>query len=478
MVACGQTERPDGLGEPDAGIDAGAPRDAATPDAGEARDAGLHDGGPRDAGEPDAGAAAFVDDGHYIRGPVEAPISDGANETFHLHVQRHKKVDGQWTNDPLIYDDGRTPADVFFDTQALWQEFYRDAAQRGMPAAEVRKLVRGIQSSATTSGVYVETGLGACGYNGFDRTITCGPGTGAGMKGTMAHESMHGWEWETFRPTPELDVLFIDLFFRYTNLIHHTRQQEPEKLSGPRWRLDYLNYGLQNAAEWGSETFRDWLYGPDGGGWPGNWQFMTLHAPAYEAFFDCLWSDGRPPAECAVASFGLQPPMRHPETRPEETLVPVQGFTSEDSEAIWKVCRGAADASQFTDRFDAIVRSVAPNLPGSPARHYALGFGDCNHDGTVDWLCWYDGPGPTGVGNGAYLWNSSNTEGAYTFIVSGRAGDDYAEYLPDPFLMLPSINGSLAQPLFREWQGAFGSCNGASLFKWYSAEWQEAFEAR
>jgi hypothetical protein len=397
----------------------------------------------------------------YVEADGVLPMGDGTVQTYHLHVQALRRIDGQWHEEPFVYDDGRTPTEVLVDSADLWIRFYRSMIARGTARSEIRKLAQGIQSDQDDSGVYVETNLSACGYNGSARTITCGPGTSRHLEGTMAHESIHGWEWLTFEGDPALSIVFRDAFTRYANLVYHTRLDEPEKLMGDGWRLTYLNYGLQNSIEWGSEMFRDWLYGPPGGGWPGNWQFTRLHLPEYAEFFDCLWLDGDALFDCKARAFGDGPLIARPEVRPQDTSIAVAGFTAAESAAIWNVCARTDDAAQYTAQFDAIVRRVAPNLPGSPAAAYELAVGDCNHDGIEDWLCWYTGRGPEGVGNGNYRWNVDNTEGAYTFVVSGKAGDDYAEYLQDPYLTLPSINGSLAQPMFREWQGQYGSCNGA-----------------
>lgn len=417
--------------------------------------------------EPD-----LIGNKRYLEAEGVLPIGDGTVQTFNLHVQQVRKVDGQWTDEAMLeYDDGRSPRKVLEDTAYLWAEMYRDLIARGMAQSEIEKLAQSIQAPGEESGVYIETELGACGYSGAPRTITCGAGTSTYTKGTMLHESVHGWEWLTFNDVHPRSILFRDAFSRFANLVYHTRQSEPEKLSGDGWRLDYLNYGLQNSVEWGSEMARDWAYGTRAGGWPGNWQFASQHAPAFATFFDCLWLEGRELEECKQVSFGSGPLMRRPERAPEDIDIPVAGFTAADSEAIWNVCRGQASPAEVT-HFDGLIRQVAPELPGSPAAAYRLAVGDCNHDGVEDWLCWYTGPGP---GGSPYLWNRENTEGAYTFIVSGKTGDRYAEYVQDPFLTLPSINGSLAQPMYREWQGQYGSCNGALRLDYMTAEWITAY---
>jgi hypothetical protein len=165
----------------------------------------------------------------------------------------------------------------------------------------------------------------------------------------------------------------------------------------------------------------------------------------------------------------------------------VAGFTPAQSQAIWKVCfdrfRHTASAADFAT-VDALVATVAPGLPGSPSHNYQLAYGDCDHDDSIDWLCWYDGPGPVGVGNGQYLWNSANTQGAYSFIVTGNAQGAYAEYTPDPFTgdknaqpYYPYAPNTLLRPNFAEWQGTHGSCNGAQTFAARQGLWYSAFAA-
>lgn len=68
--------------------------------------------------------------------------------------------------------------------------------------------------------------------------------------------------------------------------------------------------------------------------------------------------------------------------------------------------------------------------------------------------------GPAADGNG-YLWNANSQVGAYTFVVSGKKGDSYAEYKQDYF---DAKLVTLLQPQYREWQGQYKSCNGASYF--------------
>ncbi len=417
--------------------------------------------------------------GHFLVGEVLVPLGNGSFSPFNLHVQRHKanpqdeKQLDKWSDEPLVLEDGREALQVFVEMKAKWQAFYQDMVNRGMPVGEVAQMLNGITSSHERAGVWILTGLNAAGYTGASREISIGPNTGWS---TIAHESMHGWHWcAVEEPKSDEDgILFQDLFTKWANFVYHTRQSNPEKLEGKikdeYWVLDYLNYGLQNDAEWLANTFAGWLYCPEKSRGQ-NWLAMEKSAPEFENFFNCLWKEGFSVQKSYHQSFGKNK-IKHPQYHPTEGVPAVEGFTKEDSEAIWKVCTDAPDKKEYIPHFNTIIRRVAPNLPGSPAEHYSLGYGDANHDGTTDWIATYTGPGPTGLGNGKYLWNKENKIGTYTFIVSGKMNDSYAEYKQDPYSTLPSMNnGALAQPWYREWQGKYGSCNGASLFSYRTEAW-------
>jgi len=357
--------------------------------------------------------------------------------------------------------------------KSKWHTFYQDMINQGMPVSEVRQMLDGITGPHERAGVWVLTGLSAAGYSGGSREIGCSPNVGWF---TIAHESMHGWQWGTCEsPTNDVvAILFQDLFTQWANFVYHTRIHHPEKLesqiNGKLWKLDYLNYGLQNDAEWLANTFAGWLYSPEKV-MGQNWQAIKKSAPDFEIFFNCLWKEGASVQESYNHVFGPTK-IKHPQYWPTQGVPPVEGFSEKDSMAIWKVCTNAPDKSAYVEHFNRIVRRVAPNLPNSPADHYSLGYGDANHDGITDWIATYTGPGPTGLGNGKYLWNKANRQGAYTFIVSGKKNDSYAKYKQDPYLILPSMNrGSLAQPWYREWQGKYGSCNSASLFSYRTKAW-------
>tara|TARA_R110002050_G_scaffold225479_2_gene361381 strand:+ start:94 stop:1491 length:1398 start_codon:yes stop_codon:yes gene_type:complete len=416
-------------------------------------------------------------EGHFLVGTVTVPISDGVESSFTLHVQRHVKDDQNWTEEELVLPDGRTPPEVYRDVKVRWQMFYQDMVNKGMPMSEVQQILLGITGSSESAGVWILTGLNAAGYNGHSKSISLGPNS---EWFTIAHESMHGWQWgATESPVNHKDAILLqDIFTKWANYVYHTRTSDPDKLygysEGKFWILDYLNYGLQNDAEWLANTFAGWLYGPDKVVGQ-NWLAMNKSAPEFVNFFNGLWKDGLSVAVSHKRAFGINE-IKHPEYLPPDGVPSVEGFSKEDAVAIWSVCTNSPDKENYIPHFNSIIKRVAPDLPGSPADHYSLGYGDANHDGTIDWIASYTGPGPVGLGNGKYLWNKDNKVGTYTFIVSGKRGDTYAEYIQDPFLTLPSMgNGALAQPMFREWQGKYGSCNGASLFKYRTQEWIDEY---
>ncbi|GEM_PF-2036107 len=425
--------------------------------------------------------AKAIDDyeivGNFLVGQVVVPLGDEVNGSFVLHVQRHKKNGSSWTDEPLVFGDGRDAPTVYSDTKIRFQTFYQDMIDRGMPLSQMQQMLRGITGGGSASGVHIQTGASVCGYSGAPRTISCGPNAGWF---TIAHESMHGWQWGAVEDprNDEVGILFQDVFTMWANFVYHTRESNPDILKGRsaagNWELDYLNYGLQNDAEWLANVFSGWLYSPtklNGA----SWEAMLQSAPEFVEFFDCLWEDGGSPSVCSSEAFG-DITIKHPQHRATGGIAAVEGFTDEDSTAIWKVCLGAADSNSYKSHFDEIVKRVAPNLPGSPADNYSLGYGDCNHDGTTDWVCTYTGSGPSGIGNGKYLWNRDNRVGAYTFIAGGNEFDTYAEYKQDPYSTLPSMaGGALSQPWYREWQGEYGSCNGASVFKYRRQDWIDLY---
>ena len=400
--------------------------------------------------------------GSYVKGPVSLNLGDGETGIMDVYVEN---VDfGQ-----------RCPVQVFRDMASLWQSLYDDYVNRGMTKANIRRLYDSIAGEAG-SGSYSLSSFGACGYNGLEKRIYCGGGTDDGYKYFMAHENMHGWEFEYGSSFD--GIRFHQAFTHFANLVYHAYTDAPGSLSGVHndqpWAVNYLNYGLQNEAEWGSEIFVDWLRGTAGSN---VWPYAAAHQPGYVSFFDCLWLSDDSLESCMgplnlALEFASHNPLLDP-PRVESTVDLPSGdsstitFSEEDSEAIWDVCfdryKGTATDSDHAV-LQGFIDQVAPDLADDASRHYELMFADANHDGTYDWLCKYSGPGPQGIGNGGYLWNVDNRHGTWTFVVSGKGPSDYVEYIPDPYLELPSINGSLAQPQYREWQGQYGSANGAGRF--------------
>jgi hypothetical protein len=220
----------------------------------------------------------------------------------------------------------------------------------------------------------------------------------------MAHESTHGWQFglTAGAGNEEASILFVDLFAQWANLIYHTRIKTPEVLQGKTssgsWTLGPLDYGLQNNAEWAANAFAGWLYGESAPAYNQTWLAMEKISPEFVAFFNGLWSDGLPTQEARSRAFKGVNEIKHPQYWPTDGVAAVEGFSKEDSTAIWKVCTDAPDKSKYVEDFNKIVRRVAPDLPGSPAEHYKLGFGDANHDGIIDWIGFYAGPGPRGAG--------------------------------------------------------------------------------
>lgn len=424
-------------------------------------------------------AEDFKADGHYLVGQVLVPLAIGKDAPFTLHVQKDVFADGVWTNNRLVYRDGRDPAQVFADTKKLWQTMYGDMVKSGMAPNVIQRMYAGITGAPETDGVWIKKGLSAAGYSGMTRSIELSADRGLG---TMAHESTHGWQFglTSGEGNEKASILFIDIFAHWANLVYHTQNKNPDKLKGKtgseNWILTPLDYGLQNNAEWVANAFSGWLYKNKNQEYFSTWFAMEKIDTRFVDFFNYLWKSGLSVHEADARAFKGVPKVKHPQYWPTDGVPSVEGFSNADSIAIWKVCMNAPDKSRYIEDFNKIVRRAAPSLPGSPAEHYKLGYGDANHDGVFDWIAFYDGPGPKGVGNGRYLWNRENKVGAYTFIVSGKKNDTYAEYKQDPYLTLPSMaGGALAQPQFREWQGRYGSCYGAGSFAGRTPQWLALF---
>ena len=421
------------------------------------------------AGECDIPNGVSVD-ATTIRGVTQVSLSDAQTANINIFVQN--------TN----YPDGRCPGKVFSDSAALWQSLYLDYMNRGMTSKNIKRLADSI-SGMNTSGIYITKEEGTCYYNGFNKTISCGPNYGSEKKRVMAHENMHGWEFSYFANDTASGIEFYMNFTFFANLVYDAYVHNPQSLKGPNWALFTMAngqqevnwvYGMQNQAEWGAEVFADWVYSETASS---VWSYIEANQFAFKTYFNCLWTTDAKPTDCSrllmnPVKFANRDPLLNP---PDSVIsnVLVNGaiqaihFTKAQSHAIWNVCFGNLNGSATsTDlaTFNSIIKVVAPEIPANAASYYRLGYADANHDNVIDWICSYAGPGPSTVGNGQYLWNRAYQQGTYTFIVSGQSGDDYVEYKQDPFLQLPTINGSLAQPQFREWQGLFNSAFGAHTF--------------
>lgn len=394
----------------------------------------------------------------YLSGPVTVSLGDGQTGEFNLHVQILEK-----------YDDGRSTCEIWQDGKRMWQEIYTDYINKGMPPAQTQKLLGGIIGGHVPeeSGVYMESALSACGYAGDPRAIRCGFSVNDVFKRIAVHENFHGWQWLQYKKRPGLEDDYskrMGLFFQFTdfaNKVYKLRKTNEAEMD----YYNYLDYSLQNEWEWGAEVFSQWMYNEAAPAW----RFITEHAPEYKKYWECVWQTEKDASACRESELSgamVQKPERHP----LQSVPSVEGFTHSDQLAIWNVCLQTEHAHKYHDQFDELVRNCTglyctPNLP-TPHRHYKLGFGDCNHDGYVDYLCWYAGwEGPSGVGgNGRYLWNKHNRHGAISFVVSGRSGHPWTVYQRDPWY---ETLKTLLQPMYREWQSDHGSCNGAFLSREY-----------
>jgi hypothetical protein len=97
-------------------------------------------------------AEEFQADGHYLVGRVLVPIAIGKDAPFTLHVQKDVFADGAWTNNRLVYRDGRDPAQVFADTKKLWQPLYGDMVKSGMAPNVIQRMYEGITGAPERGG--------------------------------------------------------------------------------------------------------------------------------------------------------------------------------------------------------------------------------------------------------------------------------------------------------------------------------------
>lgn len=399
----------------------------------------------------------------YLKAKTTVPLGNGNYGYFDLYVQRLEKTGTySWTDNTIeTLDNGLTPCKTLNNIQAMWQEFYSDMVNAGLHPNVIAKYISSISAYSSDpdrsqAGVYAETYLGACGYAGAAGTITCGLGDDAGFKKYyLAHENTHGFQWDWSSGSDE-GILLYRIFASYSNALYHQSISNPSKLvdTSGAWSINLMDYALQNEAEWLAEVFRDYLYPGTG-----HWAYIQTNHTALASYLDCIWKQGNSFTSCQTST--NTPVVNFANSVPVVDLPTLSGFNTTESEAIWNVCFDSQSKNNYITSFDLVIETLTPGKYSNSADQFELGYGDCDHNGVIDWICSYKGKAPDG---GAYLWNSSNQTGTYTFIASGDSPTSYAEYKQDPYLTIPTINGSLAQPMYREWQGTYGSCNGARYF--------------
>ncbi|MDH5546949.1 MAG: hypothetical protein OEZ43_15250 [Gammaproteobacteria bacterium] len=403
------------------------------------------------------------DDLRYLKAKTALPLGNGSEGHINIYVQRVQKNDAnEWTATPVqAFDDGRTPCQVVNEIQTMWKDYYQDMIDAGIHTSVIAKYLSSISAygedpARAKAGVYAEASMGACGYAGAPGTIHCGIGVSEDFKiYFLSHENTHGFQWDHLNSGEE-HVLLYRIFAAYANTLYHQSVNNASQFidTQGRWHIDMMDYALQNESEWLADVFKDYLYNNSA-----HWAYMKQHHPALVSFFDCIWKQGDSFTQCHESS-GVDT-VSFANSLPVVDVPAVSGYNATESTAIWNVCFNSNNKSEHTTVFDQVIEYLTPGLYANSADSYKLGYGDCDHNGVIDWICSYKGSAPDGS---AYLWNSNNTVGAYTFIVTGDYGNGYVDYRQDPFLTLPTINGSLAQPMYREWQSNYGSCNGARYF--------------
>lgn len=411
-----------------------------------------------------AGTAPAID-GRYIKGPITVPLGGGASAQIDLYVQRLVKTSANdWTNEIVatFSETGKTPCQTFDDVKAMWQSYYQDMLDAGVHSAVIQKHVDALTNPRNDpdreyAGVYAEAFLGSCGFNGLAGGIYCGLESSALVKFYfVAHENTHGFQWESNRSDDLQNIALYRIFAKYANDFYSQSLSDPSLFTPVNgdWTVGTMDYALQNEVEFIAEVFPGFLYGGDG-----HWVYLKNNFSQLKSFFECVWNGGNSMTVCQSSSGVAM--VNYAQKIPTVSIPVVSGFTQAESEAIWNVCFNTASSSTYVTAFNNLIERLTPGRYANSSSNYELGYGDCNHDGYVDWICSYKGPAPDG---GSYLWNTNNQVGAYTFIASGKTGDFYAEYKQDPYLNSATVQGSLVQPMYREWQGTFGSCNGAKYF--------------
>jgi len=344
--------------------------------------------------------------GSNIVGPMTLNIGNRNTENVNLYVEN------------ITWPDGRCAAKVFRDSSALWVKLYDMYVNKGITSKNIRILIDSIRG-VPGAGVYVKNNVGACGYNGYDRTIHCTESFDPGMLYMMAHENMHGWQFQSFVNNPIAGINYLNAFTHFSNLVYRDYMRNPINLSGTNWNLIIPNsgvpgvvnwiYGLQNQAEWGAESFSDWLHGTS---YLSAWPYAKERQPVFASYLACLLTTDTLASECGrLLNSPLQIAENDPRVNPPvsvRTEVVVDGVTKilninqAQSRAIWTVCfnnqtRSPTSQSDL-DVMNAVIRSASPYLPESPGWYYKLGYADANHDNVYDWVCTYEGMGPKGVG--------------------------------------------------------------------------------
>lgn len=399
----------------------------------------------------------------YLKAKTTVPLGNGDNGYFDIYVQRLTKTGiNTWTDTPAkTLDNGLTPCQTLKNIQSMWQEFYSDMISTGIHPDVVANYVSSISAysgdpARSQAGIYAESYLGACGYAGAAGTITCGLGFDEGFKRFyLAHENTHGFQWDWSSGADE-SILLYRIFASYANALYHQSVSDSSQFveTGGAWSIALMDYALQNEAEWLSEVFRDYLYPGTG-----HWTYIQTNHTELANYLNCVWKQGGSFQSCQTST--NVPTISFADSVPVVDLPMLSGFGTIESEAIWNVCFASLNKNDYMTSFELVINTLTPGKYSNSADKFILGYGDCDHNGVIDWICSYKGSAPDGS---SYLWNSNNQTGTYTFIASGDSSTNYAEYKQDPFLTLPTINGSLAQPMYREWQGNNGSCNGARYF--------------
>ncbi len=407
---------------------------------------------------------ALNDEGTHLVGWFPVVLnSAGSTVDLRLTMQWTEKVGPGSYNQTHIekFNHGETPCQAYESVVAMWQQFFQELVDRGLPEAVVTKYAASVSNFKNDAlrekraGIYAEADLYSCGYNGFEGAIYCLPEASDGIRRHfVAHEGTHGFTWELVNDDVKEFISLYQVFAQYANDFYTQSISDSSAFTPADYAffVDPMDYALQNEAEWTAEIFKEYLYPPE----KAQLGYISQYAPWLKNYFDCFWKEGQKFSDCQK-TYDI-PMVSMPETTPLQTEPVVDGFTSEDQEAIWNVCFKTEKSSDYYDRFKTIIDRVAPGLSAEPHLYYKLGFGDCSHDGVVDWICSYHGTAADGSG---YLWNANSQVGAYTFVVSGKSGDTYAEYKQDYF---DSKLVTLLQPQYREWQGQYKSCNGASYF--------------